>query len=72
MKKISETQMFGSDLPPELSQPAQRALAQAGILKLEQFVHLREEEVLKLHGMGPKAIEHIRLALADSGKSFAH
>jgi hypothetical protein len=29
------------------------------------------EEVLKLHGMGPKVIEHIRRALAASGKAFA-
>ena len=71
MNNTSETQLPDSDLPAKLAQPARRALAQAGYLRLEQFTQLREEEVQKLHGMGPKAIELIRQALADSGKSFA-
>jgi hypothetical protein len=30
-----------------------------------------QAELLKLHGMGPKALELIRHSLAASGKSFA-
>lgn len=59
-----------SDLPTELAKPARRALEGAGYVKLEQFIELREVEVLKLHGMGPKALEQIRLALNDRGLSF--
>jgi DNA-directed RNA polymerase alpha subunit len=59
-----------SDLPSGLSKPALRALAAAGYLKLDQFTKLSEAEVLKLHGMGPKAMDSIRRALADRGQSF--
>lgn len=61
----------GNSLPAKLSKPAQRALAGAGIVHLEQFTSLTEAEVLKLHGMGRKAMEIIRLALADKGMDFA-
>lgn len=70
MKDTVNTQLPNNDLP-KLSQPAQRALAQAGYHSLEQFTLLREDEVLKLHGMGPKSIRQIREALAAIGKSFA-
>jgi hypothetical protein len=66
-----QVQLPDSDLLSKLSKPAQRALAQAGYLRLDQFTQLREDEVLKLHGMGPKAMEQIRQALAAIGKSFA-
>ncbi|WP_068774929.1 DNA-binding protein [Paenibacillus sp. FJAT-26967] len=60
-----------TDLPAGLSKPALRALRGAGLSTLEQFSKMTEAEVLQLHGMGPKGIELIRLALADKGKSFA-
>jgi hypothetical protein len=60
-----------SDLPAKLAKPAQRALAAAGYVRLEQFTKVSEAEVLKLHGMGPKALEQIRRALAAKGQSFA-
>lgn len=59
-----------SDLPTELAKPARRALEGAGYVKLEQITVLSEVEVLKLHGMGPKALKQIRLALNDRGLSF--
>ena len=60
-----------TDLPAGLSAPARRALAGAGYSKLEQFTKLSEADVLKLHGMGPKALDQIRQALASKGKTFA-
>lgn len=60
-----------SDLPAGLSKPALRALAGAGYMRLEQFTKIREAEVKKLHGMGPKALELIRHTLAAKGLSFA-
>lgn len=59
-----------SDLPKGLSKPAQRALTGAGYTQLEQFAKLRKSDVLKLHGMGPKAMELIRQALEEKGLSF--
>lgn len=60
-----------SDLPTGLARPAHRALASAGYTRLEQFTRITEDEVLKLHGMGPKAMETLRQALAARGLSFA-
>ena len=65
----SETK--NDDLPPGLAKPARRALARAGYSRLEQFTKLSEEEILQLHGMGPKALDQIRRALATKDLSFA-
>jgi hypothetical protein len=51
------------DLPPELAQPARRALANAGILRLDQLTRLSEDEVSRLHGIGPNALRQLRRAL---------
>jgi DNA-directed RNA polymerase alpha subunit len=59
------------DLPAVLAAPARRALAAAGYSRLDQFTELTEAEVRQLHGMGPKAIEQIRLALAAKGLTFS-
>ena len=58
-------------LPTGLSQPARRALAGAGYARLEQLTEVGEDELLKLHGMGPKALDRLRQALAAKGLSFA-
>jgi hypothetical protein len=68
--KMPDSSEGESDLPAGLAQPAVRALAAAGYLHLEQFTKLSEAEVKKLHGMGPKAMELIRRALAEKGMTF--
>lgn len=60
-----------SDLPAGLAKPALRALAGAGFLCLEQLTRVSESELLKLHGMGPKALDQLRRALSARGLSFA-
>lgn len=60
-----------SDLPIELAEPARRALSQAGYWRLEQLTELSEAEVKQLHGVGPKALDQLRRALAINGLSFA-
>jgi hypothetical protein len=60
-----------SDLPIELSRPAQRALYEAGYLRLEQLTKVSETELKRLHGIGPNAIKKLRLALDAKGLSFA-
>jgi len=67
----NEHQEPESDLPAGLAKPAQRALAEAGYTRLEQFTKLREAEVMRLHGMGPNALDQIRRALAAKDLSFA-
>ena len=61
-----------SDLPSELANPARRALVGAGYRRLEQLTGVTEAEVRQLHGIGPKAIEQLRRALAAKGLSFAN
>ena len=68
MKKVDKPE---NDLPPGLAAPARRALAAAGYSRLEQLTQVTEAELLQLHGMGPKALDQIRRALADRGQSFA-
>ncbi|GGD84729.1 DUF1801 domain-containing protein [Paenibacillus nasutitermitis] len=60
-----------SDLPGGISKPARRALIGAGYGRLELLAKASEQEVLKLHGMGPKAMDPLRSALMAKGLSFA-
>lgn len=57
--------------PRGLSQPAIRALLAADITTLEQVAAAGARHILKLHGVGPKAIPMLRQALAERGLSFA-
>ena len=58
-------------LPPGIGSPAHRALAAAGITRLEQFTAISETELLKLHGVGPKAVRIIKESLRENGLAFA-
>ena len=60
-----------NDLPVKLSQPAQRALAAAGIQSLEQVSRFSEKEISKLHGIGPNALALLHQALEEKGLSFS-
>ncbi|HEU5329164.1 MAG: DNA-binding protein [Thermomicrobiales bacterium] len=58
-------------LPGNLSQPAQRALANAGYTRLDQLTQVREADIARLHGVGPNALAQLRQALAAHGLAFA-
>ncbi len=58
------------DLPQDLAAPARRALDAAGVSNLTLLSHLSESEVRLLHGIGPRAMEQLRRALAARGLSF--
>lgn len=55
---------------PKISQPALRALNGAGYTRLEQLTNISENELSKLHGMGPKALGILKVALEAKGLSF--
>lgn len=55
---------------PMVAAPAQRALASAGYTSLTQLTQVREADLLALHGMGKKALDQLREALAAKGLSF--
>ena len=58
-------------LPAGLAKPAQRALAAAGYTTLDQLTQVSEQDLSRLHGMGPKAVRQLRDALAAAGLGFA-
>jgi hypothetical protein len=58
-------------LPATMAAPARRALVAAGVTRLEDLTYLREDQLLGLHGMGPKAMAQLRAALCERGRSFA-
>ena len=69
MKKEQHNLQEG-DLPVKLAAPARRALAGAGISRLEQLTRLSEVEISQLHGIGPNAIKQLRQVLRTKGLSF--
>ncbi|WP_217592804.1 DNA-directed RNA polymerase subunit alpha C-terminal domain-containing protein [Cohnella sp. GbtcB17] len=62
--------MANGDLPKGLAKPALRALASAGIERLDQLAERTAEDILKLHGMGRKGIDTLEQALAERGLAF--
>ncbi len=60
-----------TDLPEKLANPVRNALTAAGIVRLDQVATYTEKQLLRLHGVGPKGIEQLRVALAERGLSFA-
>lgn len=61
----------GDDLPKGIGAPATRALNGAGFTTLAQLTRLTQEELLALHGVGPKALALIIAALQERGLSLA-
>ena len=55
---------------PAIGRPAAAALGLAGITSLEKVAEHTEDELLALHGVGPKAVRILREALAAGGLSF--
>ena len=70
MNKPTSTKQPENDFP-KLAAPAQRALANAGILNLQQLSSFRESQIKKLHGIGPNALQELHQALKAKGLSFA-
>ena len=57
-------------LPTGIGRPAHGALTQAGVTRLEQLTQVSEADLLKLHGVGPKAIRRLREVLDERGLAF--
>lgn len=54
----------------QLSQPAQRALANIGIKTLEQLSGLTEKEFMALHGIGKSSLGPLKAAMQAQGLEF--
>ena len=59
-----------SDLPRSLGKVATRELAVHGITRFDQLTDVSESELLKIHGVGPKAIGILRAELGARGLGF--
>jgi|WetSurMetagenome_2_1015567.scaffolds.fasta_scaffold20950_8 hypothetical protein len=70
MSKREESFQPDSGFPIKLAAPAKRALANAGYTQLEQLASVSEDDVKKLHGIGPNAVKLLIQALRDKGLSF--
>ena len=53
------------DILPKIGAPATRALNSAGYTALRQLAGASRQELMKLHGMGPKALAVIESALKE-------
>jgi hypothetical protein len=60
-----------TDFPRAMGRPARQALEAAGYGRLEDLTRVREAELLRLHGVGPKAIRVLRETLKAKGWTFA-
>lgn len=58
-------------IPINIGKPTLRVLESANIVRLDQLSSISQEELLKLHGVGPKAVRILSDALAEKGMCFA-
>ena len=64
------TDAIAPNFPAGIARPALRALHAAGLTTLCDLSHVRESELAKMHGMGPKAIGLLRAAMHSAGVRF--
>jgi hypothetical protein len=60
------------DLPSDIGKTAARELSLNGITSLEQVARHSREELLAIHGVGPKAIRILEAALAAKGLGYKY
>ncbi|WP_152655499.1 DNA-directed RNA polymerase subunit alpha C-terminal domain-containing protein [Oceanobacillus sp. CFH 90083] len=56
---------------PKIGKPATNALHHINITTLEEVAKLDEKTLLKIHGVGPKAVKILEETLEEKGLSFA-
>ena len=63
----SQANAIKNNFPPGIAKPALRALASAGMTKLENLTEISEQDLSNLHGMGPKATGILIAGLNEKG-----
>ena len=56
---------------PNIGRPARNALLTVNVTELKQLTPFTAQDILKLHGVGPKAVEMLTKALEAEGLYFA-
>jgi hypothetical protein len=64
------TKPADSDLPSAIGRPATHALLGAGLTTLAEVATRTEDELLALHGVGPKAVRILAETLSQKGMSL--
>ena len=62
---------MATEFPARMGKVAPRSLAEHGYTRYEQLTSVTAEDLLKIHGVGPKAIRILEEELAARGLSFA-
>jgi predicted flap endonuclease-1-like 5' DNA nuclease len=62
---------FSGGLPKEIGRPANAALVALGVTTLAQVAEMTEQELLAIHGVGPKAVAVLAAELEHAGLGFA-
>lgn len=70
MSKQDESQQ-ATGLTPKIGKVATRELANHGFTTYDQLTAVSEDELLSIHGVGPKAIRILGEELKEQGKSFS-
>lgn len=60
-----------TEFPRQIGRTARRVLALNGYTRYDQLTSVTSTELLKIHGMGPKAIRILEEELAARGLAFA-
>ncbi len=60
-----------TELTPRIGQTARRVLALEGYTRYDDLTRTSAAELLRIHGVGPKAIRILREELALRGLAFA-
>lgn len=60
----------GETTLPKIGAPATRALASIGVTTVEQLAGYTEQEILALHGVGPRAIRILGPVMDELGVAF--
>jgi predicted flap endonuclease-1-like 5' DNA nuclease len=63
---------FGTEFPHGAGRVAKRELAAIGYTRYSHLAKARAADLLKIHGVGPRAIRILREELAARGLAFAH
>jgi predicted flap endonuclease-1-like 5' DNA nuclease len=61
-----------SEFPLSLGKVARRELAVHGITRYAQLAELTTQDLLSIHGVGPKAVRILEAELSERGMSFRH
>jgi hypothetical protein len=63
--RVREPRPAGTPLPRTIGAPATAALRRAGITSLEQLAGWSDDDLRRLHGVGPVAVRRLRTALDE-------